>query len=145
VTAETKEVGQSTNARVLFIHVEGNSLPREKIFGAGSEANRRLLPVAMGGYVQWIAQNWETLARDLPKRLEELTNEFSKEGTHARQPGNAALVMLGMETALKFMRDMDAITQAEVDAELAKAREALIQITIEQARSRESKTLRTYS
>ncbi len=132
VTAETKEVGHSSNARVLFSQVRPGDLPREKIFAAGSEANRRILPLAMGAYVQWIAQNWAALAHTLPKRLDELTAEFANLGTHARQPGNAALVMIGMETALAFMVEMGAIGPEAALARRDEARAALKRLTIEQ-------------
>ncbi len=132
VTAETKEVGQSTNARVLFSHVRVGDLPREKIVAAGSEANRRLLPLAMGAYVQWIAQNWKALADTLPQRLEELTGEFVRHASHSRQPGNAALVMVGMETAVAFMLEVGAIEPEAALARSAEARKALIELTIEQ-------------
>jgi hypothetical protein len=131
VTAETRIIGQSTNARVLFDYVRKGDISFDKIVAAGSESKRRLYAVAMGAYVQWIARNWGALEQNVPRRLEELTEEFLRFGTHSRQPGNAALVMLGIETALAFMLEVGAIDPLTAPKICDKARSALIDITIE--------------
>ena len=65
----------------------------------------------MSAYIQWLAPKIEALKSDLPERLRELRADARRHITnHDRTPDILASLALGLETFLRFARDVHAIS-----------------------------------
>ncbi|MGC9395899.1 MAG: hypothetical protein ACP5J4_13725 [Anaerolineae bacterium] len=72
-----------------------------------------LYPHAMAGYVQWLAEQWETLTEALPERLLAYTEAAREKGAHLRMPNNVATLFLGWELFLDYCLYLKVVTDTE--------------------------------
>lgn len=127
------ETGDSNVARLFIINMEPGDapLPDSKATEARKQEMNDLWKLArqgafnesMRGYITYLA----SIAEELPARLEDLYDELYQEaqkrlGTnvgHARLPGAAAYLMLGVRMMLEYMRQPGGMFTGMTDEELA--------------------------
>jgi hypothetical protein len=90
---------------------------------------RSLFAIATGGYVRWLAPQLNALANDLPARFEALRTELQGVAFHARQPGQLAHLLVGLELFSRFAVEMGAIDREESERRLAACRAAMLSAT----------------
>lgn len=111
-TAEQLPPIESINSRLFQIESgpgrvtrgEGSALTKAQHDDAG------LYPHAMAGYVMWLADRVEELAKSLPLLQTELTEKARAEGgSHLRLPANIATLYIGLKMFLDYARSVNAI------------------------------------
>lgn len=116
-TAEQLPPGESIQARLFQVEVHPGMVSK----GAGSALTRAqmedapLYPLAMTGYLGWLAGQWETLSRELPERLLAYTDAARNEAGHLRMPANVAHLFLGWEMGLQYAQHIGALTPARYE------------------------------
>jgi hypothetical protein len=122
-TGERLPSGQSTTARAFPVAVDPGAIDTTRLGAAQRQA--RLFPSTMSAYVSWLAAQFDPLRASLPARLEELRARASGNRMHAREPGQIAHLMLGVEVFLRFAVEKDAITATDAQTLNARAWDAL--------------------
>lgn len=122
-TGEHLPTGHSNLARLFPVPFEPGAIDIGRLTTA--QAKTDLLRHSMAAFVQYLAQNWESLARKLPARFEELRAVAQAEGLHRREPGQIAHLTLGMEIFLRFAVDTHAIDDRTASKLLADGSDAL--------------------
>jgi hypothetical protein len=70
----------------------------------------------MAGYIQWIAQNYSTIASELDSKFCQLRSLAQESASHARVPSNVANLALGVHYFLQFAESIDAVSHEQRDA-----------------------------
>ena len=115
-TGELVPNGHSNNARMFLVAVPPLSPEESRTHGAAltpAQATRARYAQAMAVYVQWIAQHWDALAAQLPKRYAELRHDVAAAGCHTREPGQLAYLQLAWETFTQCAVDHGALSADE--------------------------------
>ncbi len=115
VTAERLPSGHSNAARMFPVAIKPGELSQANLTRAQSE--RHLFPLAMAGYLQYLAQDWESIADQLRSRFVELRNNANTTSAHAREPAQVAHLMISLETLTNFAASIGAIN-ADAQQEL---------------------------
>jgi hypothetical protein len=121
--------GYSTNARLFAIAVPRDAVDRTVLTAV--QAQRPLLPFAMGGYLRHLARHWDEYANTLPARFDLLRDTFAAMGTHRREPGQLAHLALGLEVFLQSVVEAGALTIPEATAILEEHHQALRELAAE--------------
>jgi hypothetical protein len=100
-----------------------------------AQAERFRYSQAMAGYLQFVAQRFDALQAELPARFQALRTDLQVTGSHRREPGQVAHLLLGLETFLDFAVVIGVITVESRDARLDEAREILLAHASEHADS----------
>lgn len=116
--------GHSTIARMVPIGVTPGAVDRVALTRA--QAMREQYPSALAGYLKFLASDFGQWQAELPARFRELRSELQVSGSHRREPGQLAHMLLGLETFLSFAQEMGATNQDESDRHLRIAREILL-------------------
>jgi hypothetical protein len=124
-TGEQVPGGQSITARLYTIEVQPGDVDLDKLTAAQAEADR--YPHAMAGYLLWIAEQWDHLAKHLPQNRLGLRTDLLKEmtGSHLRIPDVLAALYIGLDLALAYASEVDALTEVEARAWRERGWEAL--------------------
>jgi hypothetical protein len=120
-TGERLPEGHSTNARIFLVTVpklQEDEKPAWAQKLSEAQATREDLPLAMAAYLQWIAEHWDELAKDVPARFHALRTAAFQDGAHAREPGQVAYLQLGWEMFTRCAVDAGALTPPERDTVL---------------------------
>jgi hypothetical protein len=133
ITAETKISNASSSTRLALIRVSYGDIDLELLKEASTPENLRLYVLAMSGYLRWIARNWTALERTVGRRVTELAGQFTAVSSFARQPRNAALLMVGFETMLAFMLEAGAVEPERALEFRAQAEEGILGRAAEEA------------
>lgn len=135
ITAERKAMGKSTNSRILTLDVEPGDIDGGKLSVA--QRQRHIYGYAMAGYIQWIADNWDALAADLPSAVVDIRAKHSVDGQHKRLPNATAVLYVAFETAMTYATEIGAIAEDEVAKRLDALQKALAGIAETQNESTE--------
>jgi hypothetical protein len=138
VSGERLPDGHSTAARMFPVAVEPSAITPAQLSQAQKE--RVLYPQAMARYLQFLALRFDALHQELPARFRELRAELQLAGSHRREPGQVAHLLLGLETFLGFAVDVGAMTAGARDVRLREAREILLAHAREHAESQAEET-----
>jgi hypothetical protein len=94
-TGEHTPEGHSTNARLLLQPVDTtDNLPGLTARLTAAQGAKDLYSETMAAYLQWIAQQWDDLQDQVPRRFRALRDEAAALGTHTREPSHIAHVQL---------------------------------------------------
>ena len=123
-TAESLPEGpafQSAAARAFALNVS-----REEVDLLGLselQRNKAELPVAMSGYVGWVAEHYDELAAKLERIRRQYRDFFAADlaRSHPRTPNAAAALMVGAQTFERFAVGVGAISPEEGEEFLARA------------------------
>jgi len=134
-TGEQTPKGQSNQARHFVITMKGEDVSKDALSKA--QESKNLYRHAMGHYLSWLQKQWPELKPALRRRQRELRDEVYKmrsfESAHDRLPDIVSLLLLGLETGLKFAVEVGAIKQEVADIYNFEARQDFISLALEQA------------
>jgi len=107
-TAEQLPPGQSIQARLFQVEVHPEMVTRganSPLTLAQTEHAQRY-PHALGGYVQWLAQQYDELEQKLPERLLDYTEAARARGAHLRMPANVASLFVGWDMFVSYAQQL---------------------------------------
>ncbi len=113
-TGEQLPAGHSIIGRLFavqmepgMVNLEHDILPRVAVQGRYSHA--------MSGYIAWLAARYQTLAETLPDRFLDKLNSIPVEASHLRVNSAVACLYLGLELALEFACEVQAIQPGQAE------------------------------
>jgi hypothetical protein len=133
VSGERLPEGHSNVARMFPVAVERGSITTWHLTQA-QEARSQYAQV-MAGYLHFLAQRFDTLRDNRLMRFRALRAELQLAGSHRREPGQVAHLLLGLETFLTFAVAVGAMTTQEQEERLHEARAVLTEHASEHAES----------
>jgi hypothetical protein len=113
-TGEDMPRGQSIRGRTLIIEVGPGDVRPEVLTERQVCAASGMYAASMGGFVQWLAGNYEATQSDFQQRVFELRSRATR--AHSRTPGIVADLYAGFELFLEFAIANAAITASEQQA-----------------------------
>jgi hypothetical protein len=132
-TGEDVPKGQSIRARTVVMEVEPGDVDWAKIAVYQSGPGRAALPLAMAGYLRWLAGRYEAVRDELPGLLARFRGEIVAAGQHPRTPEAIANLALGWHLWLCFSRETGALTHEERETVWARVWAALLAVAGAQA------------
>jgi len=121
-TGEEVPTGQSLRGRMFITHMskkDGNSeLDFDKLTELQTAARKGALAMAMGGYVRWLAGNYDTLADDVRRLRDDFRGRAAtilSPGHHQRTPGIVADLCVGLYYFLSYAVYCGAIDQGQAN------------------------------
>lgn len=129
-TAERGAYGVSTNARMYTVLIEPDDVRMDVVNSI--LPRKHLLNHAMAGYIQWLAENWDTVTAEANAYFTEIRNDFGKDGGHGRLPSTAGLLAAGLWACTEYAVAVGAITADEAEDYRGRGISALSQRTAEQ-------------
>ena len=115
-TGEDIPRGQSLRARGLFLELGPHDLDWQWLSGCQQDAASGLYALAMAGYLQWLAADYETIQSTLAAETTALRELATDARSHRRTPGIVADLAVGLQYFLRFSVECGAITDAEQQA-----------------------------
>ena len=133
-TGEEVPQGQSIRARLLIVEVGPGEVDRATLSECQRAGQEGLLAAAMGGFVSWMAGNYEEHQRRLQTRVVELRSQSRGVVSHARTPSALAELQSGWERFLQFAVEVGAIGQAEAEELAQRSWRALGELALRQTK-----------
>jgi hypothetical protein len=123
-TAESLPEGpafQSAAARAFAVNVSREEVDLSRL--SELQRNKAELPIAMSGYVEWVAKHYDELAAKLEGLRRQYRDLFAPmlAESHPRTPNTAAALMVGIQTFERFAVGVGAISAEEGKEFLARA------------------------
>ncbi len=116
---------QSVIARLLLIEITASSLHLDRL--SELQAKQQILPMVTRAYIEWLTPRLAELRERLPRRHAELRVELNGRVTgHARAPGRAAHLLLGLELFGQFISWLSEDIRAGIEPRLPELRDAII-------------------
>jgi len=115
-TGEDVPRGQSVRARLLILELSKNNVAAGALTACQKDAGEGLYAVAMGGYVKWLARDYENMRLRFNEEFAQYRVEAMKNAAHARTPDIVANLQAGFELFLEFCVDAAAVNSTERDA-----------------------------
>jgi hypothetical protein len=115
-TGERLPQGHSTNARVFLVTIAAMAEAARQTWAqklSDAQRQRHHLPLAMAGYLQWLAQHWQRWTREIPARFHTLRDAAYQAESHTREPSQVAYLQLAWDLFTAYAVDAGAIDQAE--------------------------------
>jgi len=125
-TGEQLPTGPSVLARLLPVEILPRSINLEFLTQA-QQADSKLYPYAMVGYLQWLSQNWEDVKNNYARWHSEMRNELRGE-YHLRTPEMFAHVLMGIRLGLTYAAEIQALTHQEAENLLGQAKAEMIKL-----------------
>ena len=101
-TGEDVPRGQSLRARLLILELSKNSIEGGALTARQRDARNGLYAEAMGGFVQWLARQYEESRAWLDRKISEYRSRAMGNMAHARTPDIVANLQAGFELYLEF-------------------------------------------
>jgi hypothetical protein len=133
-TGEDVPRGQSLRARLLIVEVSGGDVDVELLTACQEDAASGLYAQALAGFIRWLAPKYTNIRSHLREEVSGMREKLRiDDQQHARTPGIAADLAIGLRWFLKFARAIRAISKEE-QAELWKrCQQALSEVARSQA------------
>ena len=112
-TGEEVPRGHSLRARLLIVPVGPGDVNREALTRCQQAAQEGQFATAMGGFLVWVAGQYEELQANRQIRARELRSQFNRGAVHARLPTTLAELQSGWEIWLRFALEVGAINTVE--------------------------------
>jgi hypothetical protein len=125
--------GQSVRARVFTLGLGKGDIKSAKLSACQKDAAAGQYALAMSGFIEWLAPQFEDLRRRLPADRDKLRERATTSGQHARTPGIVADLAYGLWCLLDYATKIGAIDQAEKDRLWARSWKALGEAATAQA------------
>ena len=112
-TGELVPEGFSETARILTVEMRRGDVDLDRLTDAQAEADR--YPHALAGYILWLADNWNYLARTLPEEHRNFRAGLMMEyrNYHLRIPDTLATLYLGFHLGLTYAVEVGALGETE--------------------------------
>jgi hypothetical protein len=133
VSGERLLEGHSNVARIYPVAMVRDAITEAQLTEA--QAAQAHYAEAMAGYLHFLARRYDEFRDILPARFQELRAALRLAGSHRREPGQIAHLLLGLETFLRFAVAIEAMTAEAKDERLHQARAVLTEQAQEHAES----------
>ena len=114
-TGEDIPRGHSVRARLLILELEKGAIKSSALTECQKDARAGLYAEAMGGFVQWIAGQYEDLRKKFDEKVSDCRLRALRGIAHARTPEIIANLQAGFELYLDFGVYAGALNPAERD------------------------------
>lgn len=131
-TGEEIPAGQSIRARMLILEVAPGDVRIDVLTACQHAASAGLFATTMGGFVRWIAGDYEMIQARLRERAAELRAQLQTGASHVRTPGIIGELQAGFEVFTSFAVDAGAITATQRDDLVARCWQALRRVALQQ-------------
>ncbi len=125
ITGEDLPESEALIARLFVVEMFRGDVDIPKL--TAFQGQRNLLPNAMGGYVQWLAQNWEGLSQTVPAQWRNYRQRAFGSGIHLRLPEAVAGLALGLEMGLRYAVYLGVVEQEQYAALMEKGWNSMLQ------------------
>jgi hypothetical protein len=125
--------GQSLRSRTFIVEVSPGDVPKERLTECQRIAAAGQYALAMSGFLQWLSPRYELVLGRLREEAAELRERARSDGQHARTPGIASDLALGLRYLLAYATETGAITAEESDRLWSRSWAALLAVAAEQA------------
>jgi len=137
-TGEEVPPGQSIRARLVILELGAGEVDRGWLSRCQQAGRAGRLAAAMGGFVRWVAGQYEDLQRRLQERLLQIRSHNGGGEGHARTPTAMAELQAGWERFLQFAVEVGAIQTTQQEILAQRNAHALAEVAHCQARYQES-------
>ncbi len=113
VTAEDLLRGVSLLGRLLVLELGRDDVDNAKLSQLQHAAQAGQFAGLMSAYLQWLAPRMDQLKKDFPKSIEQFRNSIIQSGfasSHPRAPEIFSNLLIGFETFLQFLEEVEVIT-----------------------------------
>jgi len=126
ITAEklAMQVGSAVG-RSFTIEFTRDSIDVKRL-SQSQQVDSHLYGLAMAGYVQWLAKNWDILAETLPRRVKEFQQEVAQRYSQPRLHDYYATLMVAGATLLEYAKEAGAIDALDEEVYLNRFREGIM-------------------
>lgn len=125
-TAERGAAGLSVKSRMLTVDIEPGDIDGERL--AVAQRQRHVYGYAMTGFIQWVKEHWEDLAKLLPSLVADVRATANVEGQHKRLPNATATVYAAFDVAMTYAQRIGAIDEDNANEHRDRCYEALQRI-----------------
>jgi hypothetical protein len=125
--------GQSLRSRTFVVEVSPGDVQMVRLTECQRTAGAGDYALALSGFLQWLAPQYESVHSRLREEAAELRERARSDGLHARTPGIAADLALGLRYLLRFATETGAISAEESDRLWRRGWAALLAVAGEQA------------
>lgn len=135
-TAEDLPRGVSLLGRLLVLELGRDDVDNAKLSQLQHAAQAGQFAGLMSAYLQWLAGRMDQLKKDFPKSIEQFRNTIIKSGfasSHPRAPEIFSNLLIGFETFLQFLEEVQAITAEQSNVLLTAVEDNLQSAFAEQA------------
>lgn len=132
-TGELLPTGYSAVARLFQVPVSKGAVDQGLLTEAQARADA--YPMALAGYLQWLAGRWEELRGQLPEWFRQ-NRAAASVGGHAREPGQVAHLYIGLALFLAFTEEAGVIDSEKRERLTKTAWSALLELAEEQRHER---------
>jgi hypothetical protein len=132
-TGEEVPSGHSLRARLLIVEVGPGEVDRAVLTERQRAGQEGQLAAAMGGFLAWVAGQFEELQTHRQMRARVLRNKLTRGAVHARVPAVLAELQSGWEIWLQFALDVGAINRDERAELEQRSQTALSEVAVLQA------------
>lgn len=127
-TGEDVPRGHSLRARSLILEFAPGMISSEWLSARQNDARSGIYCGCMRAFLEWLATQYQKLAKRWPALVTELRSELSENGLHARTPAIVAELLLGFRCFTLFARAVEAISDTQREELNLQCRSALIQV-----------------
>ena len=132
-TGEDYPRGQSLRSRMFGVEISPGDVRVDRLTECQRDAAAGLYAQALAGFLRWLAPRYEELRGQLRQEAADLRDKARVEGQHARTPGIAADLALGLRYFLDFAVEAGAVTAEESARLWGRGWSALLSVAAEQA------------
>jgi len=118
--------GQSHTARLFSTELEPGDIDIEKLTAAQEAAY--LYPIAMAAYIRWLAVQWSTIEKELPRAWDRWRHQAQIQGQHPRVPEAVAWLYAGFDMAMGFAKEAGVIDHSQAQQRRDWAWDVLIEL-----------------
>jgi len=129
-TGEEVPRGHSLRARLLIVQVAPEDVNREILTRCQHAGLTGHLTAAMGGFLVWVAGQYEELEARRQTRVRILRSQLSGGAVHARLPAALAELQSGWEIWLQFAREVGAIDREKQNELERRSERALSEVAL---------------
>ena len=132
-TGEDIPPGHSLRARNLILEVAQGDIDVERLTLCQRDAAAGDYALAMSGFLNWVAPQYEMLQERRRERVKELRAQVREQGGgHARTPEIVANLGVGLEFFLEFAEAIGALSMQQKNAWLGRSWQELLRVAAQQ-------------
>lgn len=125
-TGEDLPMGESLRARIASVSLKPGDIDLAALTRAQENRDQGTYANAMAGYIQWLARQTDQLPVELMRCRDALRKRFSDTDAHLRSKLTFAVLLVGLQQALRYAVDIEAYTQAEANEAFEGSVEAML-------------------
>lgn len=118
--------GQSHTARLFSVELEPGDIDIKKLTAAQGLA--QLYPIAMAGYIRWLAAQWHAIAKELRPAWDQWCRQAQKQAQHPRVPEAVAWLYAGFNMGMNFIEEVGVLDRSEAQERREWAWDVLLEL-----------------